>query len=489
MKNKIVKALVLASIVSMTATGAAGLTFADDDVTTGDTASTSTEATTTTKTVDQLAEALTEAQEDAATKEAAFTKANEDYEAAKAAADEANGYGDALNKQNNEYDWANTALVGAENKTYGLLGEVKGAATLVENTEASVAEKNAAKEAVSKVNSADAAWVNYNKARTAYKKALDDYRADSEIQGNDHSLAENKKAAADAKTAYEAALKDFNTAMAKVTEDAYITTYDNTSQQGGNFNIKRLKDAIEAEEKCRKSVNDTLDEIKKIKDERSEIDEEEAAYRDATRGMARKALVKATKDYNEALANVKTAKDNYTTATKDLVPVFRVFHPGTMEHLYTTGAHERDVLVEKGWKDEKVAWLTVGKDAEDAAPVYRLCYPGTGDHHYTTDKNERDTLIKTQGWIDETVAFYVPKKGDASVYRVYLSSLKIGAHHFTTGRNEYDTLVQNGWRPEGVSFEVSAKDWIDVSGIKTEDERIAKVAKELKIEKDLGIEG
>jgi predicted small lipoprotein YifL len=471
MKNKIVKALVLASIVSMTATGAAGLTFADDDVVTGDTTTTSTEATTTTKTVDQLAEALTEAQEDAATKEAAFTKAYEDNEAAKAALDAVVEYPNAVGKQEKERDWNQSALNQAEQTTKGYLDTVKRAADAVQVTAPNYTVAKAASE---KVQAVIDAYTAYSNKKEVYKTALGD--AYNPTTDDAEAISNAKKAAAKAKTEYEGALKTFNEALAKATEDEFIKGYDGTIQEPNpnDYKISRLTDSIATEEKYRKAVDEAMSAIKTLKDERSEIDEDEVYARGATAGLARRALKKATKEYKDALANVKTAKENYTTATKDLVPVFRVFHPGTMEHLYTTGAHERDVLVEKGWKDEKVAWLTVGKDAEDAAPVYRLCYPGTGDHHYTTDKNERDTLIKTQGWIDETVAFYVPKKGDASVYRVYLSSLKIGAHHFTTGRNEYDTLVQNGWRPEGVSFEVSAKDWIDVSDIKTEDERIAK---------------
>jgi predicted small lipoprotein YifL len=482
MKNKIVKALVLASIVSMTATGAAGLTFADDDVVTGDTTSTSTETTTTTKTVDQLAEALTEAQEDAATKEAAFTKANEEYEAAKAAADAVGeGYTKAIAKKETDLDRASKRVQTEETATYETLTPIildatpngqdnPGNATAKKCLDALVGTDNE--------NYQDGAYNKFVEARTEYEQAVLRFNPVVGVNNDETKIAADKKNLDLKKTAYENAKKDLDKALTAVKADSFITKHNN---------FEYLLDNFEREEKERTAYDAALSEIEKLKDERLKIGADEEADRVATAGLAERALKKATKDYNTALANVKTAKDDYSAATKDLVPVFRVFHPGTMEHLYTTGAHERDVLVEKGWKDEKVAWLTVGKDAEDAAPVYRLCYPGTGDHHYTTDKNERDTLIKTQGWIDETVAFYVPKKGDASVYRVYLSSLKIGAHHFTTGRNEYDTLVQNGWRPEGVSFEVSAKDWIDVSGIKTEDERIAKVAKDLDIEEYLGI--
>jgi hypothetical protein len=66
----------------------------------------------------------------------------------------------------------------------------------------------------------------------------------------------------------------------------------------------------------------------------------------------------------------------------------------------------RKTLIDKyGWKDEGIAFYS--NDKGDAT-VYRLWHQGliTGAHHFTTGKHEYDVLI-TRGWIGETEAFKV----------------------------------------------------------------------------------
>jgi hypothetical protein len=91
---------------------------------------------------------------------------------------------------------------------------------------------------------------------------------------------------------------------------------------------------------------------------------------------------------------------------KTIKPVYRLFNPFTTDHHYTKDANERKTLIDKyGWKDEGVAFYS--NDKGDAT-VYRLWHPGliTGAHHFTTGKHEYDVLI-TRGWIGETEAFKV----------------------------------------------------------------------------------
>uniref|UniRef100_I5AQ24 DUF5648 domain-containing protein n=1 Tax=Eubacterium cellulosolvens (strain ATCC 43171 / JCM 9499 / 6) TaxID=633697 RepID=I5AQ24_EUBC6 len=91
---------------------------------------------------------------------------------------------------------------------------------------------------------------------------------------------------------------------------------------------------------------------------------------------------------------------------KTIKPVYRLFNPFTTDHHYTKDPNERKTLIDKyGWKDEGVAFYS--NDKGDAT-VYRLWHPGliTGAHHFTTGKHEYDVLI-TRGWIGETEAFKV----------------------------------------------------------------------------------
>ena len=81
--------------------------------------------------------------------------------------------------------------------------------------------------------------------------------------------------------------------------------------------------------------------------------------------------------------------------------VYRLYHPGTLDHHYTMDANEYRVLGSVGWQQEGVAW-----DSRDssAVPVYRLYHEGTRDHHYTKDYNEY-RVLGSVGWKQEGVAW------------------------------------------------------------------------------------
>ena len=82
--------------------------------------------------------------------------------------------------------------------------------------------------------------------------------------------------------------------------------------------------------------------------------------------------------------------------------VYRLYHPGTLDHHYTTDANEYQVLAGRGWKQEGVAWYS---DEAEGVPVYRLYHEGTLNHHYTKDYNEYQVLGQ-RGWKQEGVAWY-----------------------------------------------------------------------------------
>ena len=139
-------------------------------------------------------------------------------------------------------------------------------------------------------------------------------------------------------------------------------------------------------------------------------------------------------------------KDNYNTGMAR-VPVYRLYQPSNGEHLYTTDAHERDVLYQtQGWGYEGIAWYAANGTGE---PVYRLYNANQQNHLYTTDVNEVNILTNGYGWVvdfDGQPLFY--SDGDVPVYRVYNEALS-GMHHLTTDQNEYNTLPQYGWIQEG----------------------------------------
>lgn len=388
MKNKIVKALVLASIVSMTMTGTAAMTFAEPA-----------------KTIDEQAKDVTTKQTTVDEKKAAFDKANAYVEAKEAAQKAFN----ALNKQEQHTGIEVDAL--EEDNDVLKDGQTQNAA--------------------------------YATLKRAYLDLIEGEREWVETQDAQDEQAE---------TAYKTKKTAFETAMKVAKED-----------EGLKDVFAELDEVYKSEDAPRAAFEDAM---KAVKAANKEYDEPK--------------LITAGKAYEDALGVLKKAVAVYDEATKDLPPIYRLYHPGTGEHLYTDSKNERDTLVKGGiWQDEKVAMLSA-KKSDDAIPVYRVCYPLTGDHHYTTSKNEVDTLIKTQGWVDEGIAFYAMDTGKGvPVYRLYNKGLKLGAHHFTTGLNEYNALESHGWLKEGAAFDAMAKDYVDTSTIKTEDKRIAKTKEAL----------
>lgn len=131
------------------------------------------------------------------------------------------------------------------------------------------------------------------------------------------------------------------------------------------------------------------------------------------------------------------------------VPVYRLYMPTNGEHLYTTDAHEKDVLYSQHkWGYEGIAWYT----STTGTPVYRLYNPGLRNHLYTTDRNEVETLCRYHGWQKDNggnPVFY--SSGSVPIYRVYNRKLS-GMHHLTTDVNEYNTLPRHGWTQEGVKL-------------------------------------
>ncbi len=386
MKNKIVKALVLASIVSMTMTGTAAMTFAE------------------TVTIDEQAKNVTTQQTAVDKTKAAYDKANAYVEAKeagqKALAD--------LQKQESHTDI-----------------EVR---ALEENNEE----------------------IRENAAYTSLKQAYE------VLEGAERDWAQNQNEQNE--TAYKTKKAAFETAMKIASED-----------EGLKDVFAELDEVYKSEDAPRAAFEDAMKAVKAAEEE----------------GYDRDKLIEAGKAYEKDLNVLKAEVDEYDILTKDLPPIYRLYHPGTGEHLYTDSKNERDTLVKGGiWQDEKVAMLSA-KKSDAAIPVYRVCYPLTGDHHYTTSKNEVDTLIKTQGWVDEGIAFYAMDTGKGvPVYRLYNKGLKLGAHHFTTGLNEYNALESHGWLKEGAAFDAMAKDYVDTSTIKTEDKRIAKTKEALGLDEE-----
>ena len=137
---------------------------------------------------------------------------------------------------------------------------------------------------------------------------------------------------------------------------------------------------------------------------------------------------------------------------KNLKPIYRLYNKANGDHLYTIKEGEKNKLVDKGWKEEKIVGVVQdsSRDGEADSPVYRLYNKRNGVHHYTTKKSEKNTLVKT-GWKDEGIAFYSPEFGTA-VSRYYNVNSPNGTHLFTSSAKEKEKVNSYGWKDEDIGW-------------------------------------
>jgi len=148
--------------------------------------------------------------------------------------------------------------------------------------------------------------------------------------------------------------------------------------------------------------------------------------------------------FTELLAQANDVKDSLSG-----IEVYRLYNPGSGDHLYTTSAEERQIVIEAGWRDEGVAFVAPSQKGD---PVYRVYNPAVGGHHYTTSAAERDALVKG-GWNDEGVAFLSADPANGSpVRRLYNPNPGTVCHLFTTSLTEASNVEAAGWNAEGIAF-------------------------------------
>ncbi len=131
------------------------------------------------------------------------------------------------------------------------------------------------------------------------------------------------------------------------------------------------------------------------------------------------------------------------------VELYRLCHPFSGEHFYTTSFAEAIALADVGWSLEGVACRTPKTSNE---PIYRFYMPLTGDHFYTNSAVERDALIAS-GNVYEGIAWYSDTNKAKPIYRLYNPAAFVGSHHYTSNLEEVWTLISTaGWQYEGVGW-------------------------------------
>ena len=138
--------------------------------------------------------------------------------------------------------------------------------------------------------------------------------------------------------------------------------------------------------------------------------------------------------------------DSEAAAPASTSAMYRLYNPWTGEHLFTTDAHEVQILVALGWQDEGIIGQVSMKEGK---AVYRLYNPNTGEHHYTTDLAEVERCV-ANGWVKEGIAFY--SQGDQAVFSMYNPYAKSFYHHYTSNEKEIAQMIKDGWKKEEVKW-------------------------------------
>jgi Zn-dependent metalloprotease len=138
---------------------------------------------------------------------------------------------------------------------------------------------------------------------------------------------------------------------------------------------------------------------------------------------------------------------------------YRLYSPVTKEHHYTTDLNEYTTLGTWGWVQEGVAHQVFPTDAsvygQNPVPLYRLYHAGIRQHLWTTDTNEY-AVLGGLGWTQEGIDGYILAVEVSGVttplYRLAYAFEPL--HLWTVDFNEYQTLASLGWIQEGIAGHV-----------------------------------
>jgi hypothetical protein len=153
------------------------------------------------------------------------------------------------------------------------------------------------------------------------------------------------------------------------------------------------------------------------------------------------------------------------------VPVYRFWSPVLESHFFTTGAEEKQTVVDlfsSVWTLEGIAYFTLGDNSDpNALPIYRFWSPVLSSHFYTISEAEKDMLLRDWPsiWTLDGIAFYAFPEGrqpadSRPVYRFWSGVLN--SHLYTINEKEKDNLVSTFpdiWTLEGVAWYAYPSPW------------------------------
>jgi len=130
---------------------------------------------------------------------------------------------------------------------------------------------------------------------------------------------------------------------------------------------------------------------------------------------------------------------------QEVVPVFRFFHPGTSDHLYTIEP-EAEARVIQQYKREGIEFYVATRPGPDLVPLYRYYKPHSKGHYYATSRRAGERFHAEL----ESLLGYIaaePRRGLVPLHEWYNPDAD---RHFYTTQPSGEHAPRAGYRHEGV---------------------------------------
>lgn len=134
--------------------------------------------------------------------------------------------------------------------------------------------------------------------------------------------------------------------------------------------------------------------------------------------------------------------------TGTVTTVYRLYHPGTGDHFYTSNPFEVNSAQSSGYRFEN----NIGATFENGAvTLFRLWSAGATDHFYTTNASERAAALAAGYTSEGDVGKCDTSSGNDNLRPVYrLWHPGIADHFYTLSAGERDAAAGAGYTFEGI---------------------------------------
>jgi len=162
-------------------------------------------------------------------------------------------------------------------------------------------------------------------------------------------------------------------------------------------------------------------------------------------------------DFWNNLNGGNTITGNVVADEANLVPLYRLWHSGVGDHMYTINESNRAFNLNGGFIDEGIEAYVYSTQVSGTVPLYRLWSSTQKDHYYTTSVSDKNKAVSDYGYESQGIEAYVystPVDGTVPLYGLYHPS---GDHFYTvSGLDAININLSEGWLDEYIAAYVVA---------------------------------